>query len=154
MPDPDYLQSLVHGYEEEVINEAWFVAAARRLPDVTHRDKLALLAEVERHAAAAVHALLSGYGLVPRDVPTLHALGTADLESGPAADWTSLMQDIVNGYPRYVDEFHALERRAPAADRAAIRRLADHEIATIEFARRELAADPDSLEPIRRYLDG
>lgn len=77
MPDADCRESLVRCSEAELINEAYFLAVAQRMPGEIHRDKLALLAEVERLAAAAIHPLLIFYGLVPRDVSVLHTLGSA-----------------------------------------------------------------------------
>jgi dimethylamine/trimethylamine dehydrogenase len=153
MPDADYRASLVRCYEEELINEAYFLAVAQRLPSEMHRDKLALLAEVERIAAAAIHPLLILYGLVPRDVSVLHTLGRGTVERKRSIDWEWLIQDIVSEYPKFVDQFHALEQIAPTTDLAMLERLTEHEVATIEFAKREQAGDADSLHPIRSYLD-
>ena len=42
---------------------------------------------------------------------------------------------------------------APEEDLYALNNLTEHEVAAIEFAKRELARDPDSLAPLRNYLN-
>jgi len=41
---------------------------------------------------------------------------------------------------------------APIEDLTALSVLTDHEIAVIDFAKRELAGDPDSTAPLYLYL--
>ena len=62
------------------------------------------------------------------------------------------MTDMSVRYRVYVDDFEALEAIAPGEDRQALNVLTEHEVVTIEFAEMEVAEDPDSLAPIRRYL--
>jgi len=59
---------------------------------------------------------------------------------------------MCRSFPAYIDEFEALEALAPAADRAALQRLTEHEHAAIAFLRRERAGDPASTEPLHAYL--
>ena len=42
---------------------------------------------------------------------------------------------------------------APEEDLYALKKLTNHEVAAIEFAKRELAGDPDSLSPLCDYLN-
>ena len=63
------------------------------------------------------------------------------------------MTYMVNRYPGYLEDFTALERMAPEEDRYALNNLTDHEVAAIEFAKRELAGDPDSLASLYDYLN-
>jgi hypothetical protein len=60
---------------------------------------------------------------------------------------------MVNRYPGYLEDFTALERMAPREDLTALNDLTSHEVAAIEFAKRELAGTPDSLAPLYDYLD-
>jgi dimethylamine/trimethylamine dehydrogenase len=62
------------------------------------------------------------------------------------------MAFIVKRYPGYLDEFHALEQMAPAADLPALRILTEHEVAVIDFAKMEIAGDPSSTTPLLQYL--
>jgi hypothetical protein len=41
---------------------------------------------------------------------------------------------------------------APEGDLYALNTLTAHEVVAIEFAEKELAGDPDSVAPLRRYL--
>ena len=67
-------------------------------------------------------------------------------------DWLEFMAYMVNRYPGYLEDFTALEKMAPEEDLYALNNLTEHEVAAIEFAKRELAGDPDSLAPLRDYL--
>ena len=67
--------------------------------------------------------------------------------------WLEFMTYMVNRYPGYLEDFTALEKMAPEEDLYALNNLTEHEVAAIEFAKRELAGDPDSLAPLRDYLN-
>ena len=67
-------------------------------------------------------------------------------------NWFEFMTYMVNRYPGYLEDFTALERMAPDEDLYALNNLTDHEVAAIEFAKRELMGDPDSLAPLCDYL--
>ena len=63
------------------------------------------------------------------------------------------MTHITVEYPAYLDNFHALEKMVPEDDLAPLQRLTHHEAVLIDFAQREVAIDPDSLMPLRRYVE-
>ena len=148
-----YLETLLRYYEEEVMGEAYFYGLADHIGGLVEREKLKLLAEVERRAAEVVQPLLQKHGLVPRDESLLKALGQADVERHRHYSWRELMAYMAGRYPAYLDEFEALERLAPEDDMPALKRLTQHEVAAIDFANKEVAGDPDSLASIREYLD-
>lgn len=152
MDEQVYKTALLQAYEAEIVNEAWFLAMADRMPEARQKQCLDLLAQVERHAAAALLPVLQRYALVPAPSEELHARGRAEGRASRLDGWDSLLRHLVDDYPQYVREFESLEQGAPAADRDALRRLTRHEVVTIEFARRELAGDADSPEPLDRYL--
>jgi dimethylamine/trimethylamine dehydrogenase len=152
MDEQTYKAALLHAYEAEIVNEAWFLAMADRMPGARQKRCLDLLAEVERHAAAALLPVLQRYALVPAPREELLARGRAEVRACRPDGWDGLLRHLVDAYPQYVREFEALEQVAPAADRDALRRLTRHEVVTIEFARRELAGDADSQVPLGRYL--
>ena len=148
-----YRKTLLDYYEEEIMGEAYFHALAEHFDGEGERDKLRRLGQVERRAAEVVQPLLHKHGLTARDEPVLKALGEADVAAHQNYGWHELMAYMVARYPRYLDDFGALERLAPAPDLPALKLLTRHEVAAIEFARRELAGDVDSTAPLHRYLE-
>jgi len=139
-PTKRYLQTLLTYYEEEVSGEAYFVGLAEHFAE--HKT-LMLLAKVERHAAQSVLPLLDKYALSPRGESILKAEGEEAIQQH---------QNMVQRYPGYLDEFLALQAMAPREDLLALKILTDHEVAAIDFARREIAGDPDSLDSLNQYL--
>ena len=153
MADAEYLRLLLRYHEEEVSGAAYFDALARAARDADSRDKLALLAAVERRAAATVAPLLDQYGLRPRDEATLRTEGESDAIRHLGLAWSKLVDHIATTYPRYMDAFETLERMAPASDLAALKRLTRHDTVTIDFAERERKGDRNSVDSLRDYLE-
>ncbi|MCZ4353540.1 hypothetical protein O4H61_13545 [Roseovarius aestuarii] len=150
-PSAKYLKTLTRYYEEEIEGEAYFHALADRLSDADQCHKMRLMAEVETFAAAAVRPLIDKYGLTPTPAVQLHA--TARQDAGKdMRDWAALISDMRRTFPGYIAEFHALEAMAPPEDINALKVLTNHEYAAIDFLEREAVGDPDSTEPMRRYL--
>ena len=144
-----YLQTLLRYYEEEISGEAYFYALADHFAE---REKVILLARIERRAAEAVLPLLEKYSLTPRDESVIHSEGRSDPELHQSQSWPEFMAYMIKRYPAYVDDFRALEQMAPVEDLTALNVLTDHEVAVIDFAEKELAGDPDSLAPLLKYL--
>ena len=145
-----YLKTLLSYYEEEIEGEAYFYGLVNHFEE---QDKLTVLAKVERRTAESVVPLLEKYGLVPRDESELRLQGESYVGRHASFDWFEFMTYMVNRYPGYLEDFTALERMAPEEDLYALSNLTDHEVAAIEFAKRELAGDPDSLAPLYDYLN-
>ncbi len=150
--DTAYLKALLYHYEAEIMGEAYFFAMADCFDDAAEREKLTLLAAVERHAADTVRPLIDKYGLVPREETMLKTIGEEFTEPHRHFSWRQLMTQIRDEYPAYLDNFHALEEMAPADDLTRLQRLTLHENVLIDFAQREMANDPDSVMPLRRYV--
>ena len=144
-----YLKTLLSYYEEEIEGEAYFYGLVDHFEE---QEKLTVLARVERHAASSVVPLLEKYDLVPRDESELKTRGESYVGRHASFDWLEFMTYIVKRYPDYLEDFTALKRMAPEGDLHALNILMDHEVAAIEFAKRELAGDPDSLAPLYDYL--
>ena len=144
-----YLKTLLSYYEEEIEGEAYFYGLVDHFEE---QEKLTVLARVERHAASSVVPLLEKYDLVPRDESELKTRGESYVGRHASFDWLEFMTYIVKRYPDYLEDFTALKRMAPEGDLYALNILIDHEVAAIEFAKRELAGDPDSLAPLYDYL--
>ncbi len=148
-----YLSTLLLYHEEEVMGEAYFRELRQHFERDDQRDKLDLLSRVERVAAESIRPLIERYRLVPRPGPELAAAGLAWIGRHKTFDWRDFVADMAERYPQYLLDFEALERMAPDEDRPAIRILNEHEVAAIEFARMELAGNPDSAAPLVRYID-
>ena len=144
-----YLKTLLSYYEEEIEGEAYFYGLVDHFEE---QDKLTLLARVERRAAESVVPLLEKYELIPRDESELKTRGERYVQRHAMLNWFEFMTYMVNRYPGYLEDFTALERMAPDEDLYALNNLTDHEVAAIEFAKRELMGDPDSLAPLCDYL--
>jgi dimethylamine/trimethylamine dehydrogenase len=144
-----YLKTLLSYYEEEISGEAYLYALAEHFDE---KDKMNLLARIERRAAESIQPLLEKYGLEPRDESVLNREGRGYLESHESYSWPEFMEYIVKRYPGYLDDFHALEQMAPDADLPALNILTDHEVAVIDFAKKEIAGDPSSTTALLQYL--
>ena len=147
-----YLETLLLYHEEEVMGQAYFRGLKRHAANDDERAKLELLAEVEEVAAESVRPLIERHRLTPRSDEELAEQGLAWMARHGDFDWREFVADMAERYPAYLDDFDALAAMAPQADRAAIRVLYDHEVAAIDFARLELAGDPDSAAPLRAYI--
>jgi dimethylamine/trimethylamine dehydrogenase len=145
--DPAYLPTLLQYYEEEVEGEAWFAALAAAMPLPRQREKLLLLADVERRTAEAVRPLIDRYGLTPKPQAILAASGRAQAASAPQ-NWDGLIARMRKTFPAYMPQFEALERMAPPADRPVLARMTAHERAAIDFLEREAKGDPDCTAPL------
>ena len=148
-PSAIYLTTLLSYYEEEIAGEAYFYALANHFKE---KEKTILLARVERRAAEAIQPLLSKYDLEPRSESILNREGRTFLDRHKSCSWPEFMAYIVDRYPGYVDDFRALEQMAPIADLPALNTLTDHEIRVIDFARKEITGDPQSLVALHEYL--
>ncbi|MCP4392059.1 MAG: NADH:flavin oxidoreductase [Gammaproteobacteria bacterium] len=146
---PDYLDTLLRYYEEEINGESYFYGLAEHFSE---REKTILLARAERVAAQAVEPLLEKYGLTPRLESDLLDEGREYVPRHRDYAWHEFMAYIVERYPDYLDDFKALEKMAPPEDLPALERLTEHEVVVIEFAQKELAGEPDSTAPLLSYL--
>lgn len=153
MRDDDYLTALLANYEDEVIGEAYFRGLGDRFSVEPQREKLALLAELERRTADVIRPLIDRHGLVPRPRSVLSEAGRIEAAAYRGRGWPDLMQEMAGTYQVFVEEFRALEQMAPDDDRPALSRLTEHELLIIAFAEQELAGSPDSLDAIRRFLE-
>ena len=144
-----YLDTLLRYYEEEISGEAYFYGL---LDAFGESEKVTLLAQMERRAAQTIEPLLEKYDLGSVNEERLKDLGASEVASHQGFSWMQFMAYIVERYPLYLDEFHALEAMAPPADLPLLQELTEHETAVIEFAERELAGKSSSLQPLKLYL--
>ena len=104
----DYLVTLLEYYEAEIMGEAYFYCLADHFEE---RDKMILLARIERDAASTVEPLLGKYDLHARDEAELARPGRGYISLHQAYSWQEFMTYIVERYPACLDEFEALEAK-------------------------------------------
>jgi dimethylamine/trimethylamine dehydrogenase len=151
--DPsEYQATLQLFYEEEVIGEAFFAGLANRFPELRAHRAMRLLSAMERCVVDFVRPLLDKYDLRPRGDAELHGMGSLEAEHRATSTWHDYVTSIATSFPVFLEEFAALRRVAPAADLPLLKIFDDHEIAAIEFAKREIAGDPDSLDSLTDFL--
>ncbi|MEM7190794.1 MAG: hypothetical protein AAF439_14390, partial [Pseudomonadota bacterium] len=150
-PGRKYRETLTLYYEEEIQGEAYFDTMAERMDDPDHAQKMRLMADVERRAAAHVRPLLARHGLEPRPADTLLAEGRDEAEAD-SKDWDTLIAQMRRTFPGYITDFLRLEAMAPIDDRGPLACLTAHETAAIEFLEREAAGRSDSTEPLMHYI--
>lgn len=148
----EYLQLLLQYYEEEVMGAAYFTALAEQVEAGAYRAQFELLADVERAAARSVAGLLDKYALTARPAAELAAHGEADATAHAGMTWRGYLRFMTDTFPDFVVQFERLEALAPAADKAALRRLTEHEVVTIEYARRALSDDRRGASVLFGYL--
>jgi len=147
-----YRDTLLRYFEEEIMGEAYFRGLMDHFDHPDQKAKLMLLADVERHAAEAVRPLLRRHGLVPRSDAVLGLEETRQIAEHGSWSWSEFVTYMSVRYPLYMDDFEGLEKMAPAPDLPALKFLTAHEVAAIDFADLEVAGNPASAEPLRRYL--
>ena len=148
-PSSEYLDTLLQYYEEEVMGIAYFKSM---IDFLDQSEKLELLAEVEVHAAKVLQPLIEKYALQPRDNAVLNAEGSEEARLHRDFNWNQFIDHIMTEYPGYIDDFEKLYAIAPMEDRPFIDTLTQHEIAAIEFAKRELTQRADSATPLTEYI--
>lgn len=151
MENRTYQETLCLYYEEEIEGEAYFAELARAFDTPEHTEKLLLLAEVERVAAASVAPLIAKHGLTPRPVEDLTASGRAEAQQ-TIVDWDALLAEMNETYPGYLRAFEGLEAMGPVEDQPRLAILTRHEAAALEFLALEPHAPQRSAAPLRAYI--
>ncbi|OYX43634.1 MAG: hypothetical protein B7Z02_08860 [Rhodobacterales bacterium 32-67-9] len=149
---PDYAAALRSAYEEEVSGESYFATLAEAR-DGRAREAFTLMTEMERVTARAVEPLLAAAGVQPSDRAMLLDEGRAAARALKDRSWRAHLLEMRDEYGAYVAEFEVVRAGAPDDLKHRVDLLIAHEVAIIDFARAELAGEPDSLAPLHRYLD-
>ncbi len=152
-PNRAYLDRLLQAFEGEIRGETYFADLAPHFDEPGTGGKLALLSQLERRTAETLRPLIERHGLPVRDENALRPQAAPMVADHGAESWTGYMTRMIKDFSPYVDEFQALEAKGPSEDRPALARLTRHEECIIEFAKAELAGEPDSTAPIRKYLE-
>lgn len=148
-PSDEYLKTLLRYYEEEVSGEYYFRGLAAYFDE---KEKLILLAMVERRAAESVCSLIKKYRLTPKSNQQLKQEGQGHVLLHESYTWSEFIEYIIKRYPGYLNDFANLKAMAPEDDWPQLDVLTQHEVAAIEFAQKEHANDPESIQPLLTYL--
>jgi len=138
MDDSRYLSAVLEAYEGEVAGAAYFEALAS-----VYQQKSAFFsrcAALERATASRLEELIHKYHLQPQLQAALAERGRGDTRAQGNLHWRELMQQSIQSYPRYVDEFRALEAMGPAEDQPVLAALTAHEVQLIDWLREEVVA--------------
>ena len=147
-----YLNTLLLYYEEEIMGEGYFLSLSKHITEKHQKEKMVMMAEVERYAAKSVMPLLQKYKLQPRPTKILQTIGEEGVKKIVNLSWIEFIQQINDNYPNYLIEFAALEALAPSEDLPLMQILTNHEFAAIEFAELELAGVNLSIKPLLEYM--
>jgi len=138
MTTASYTAQILAAYEGEVAGAAYFDALASVYP-----EKAAFFgrcAALERATASRLEQLIRKYHLQPQSQAELAERGRRDTRAEGHLHWRELMQQTIHSYPRYVDEFRALEAIGPAEDQPVLAALTAHEVQLIDWLREEVMA--------------
>ena len=135
------------------MGEGYFIALSEHFVKPHQKEKMLLLAKVEKFAAEAILPLLSKYELVPRDSRLLKEIGKKGLTKVGHFSWDEFINDIYINFPKYLVEFAELEKMAPESDIGMLKILTDHEVAAIEFAKLEMKGNTNSIDPLVQYME-
>ncbi len=152
-----YCEGLRVFYEGEILGETIYSTLLAGAEDPVQRLKLSHLLQLETETKAWLrpHLMLASESLV--ESPSIREQGLSIAQAQPAA-WADKMKglaEIVEAefatlYRRYGD---AARSRGRADEAAVCDFMYDHEMAQVEFARRDLAGEPLErvLEPLSRH---
>jgi hypothetical protein len=151
--EASYRQALHRAYQGEVMGEAWFTEAARRVGPMTRKAKLRTLAELEALTADILRPAARRLQFAHIGNATARRAGLRLARLRSRWRWSRFVVDLEKMAAVYAQRYVALATRAVDADRTALQWLAEHELALEEFARRESSgAAGDSLDRVRRFM--
>ncbi len=148
----EYLDLLLQYYEEEVSGAVYFKELSTYRDNSDEIEKFNLLAEIESCTAKVTEPLIKKYNLKPASTKALHEIGLQQASDDRHYDWNGFVIHMNDHYPSYIDDFLNLKNLAPTEDKSIIQVMTDHEIVAVEFARRELNNEPNSLDPLLGYI--
>lgn len=149
----DYTAGVRRAYVGELAAARVYRVLAERSGDAGERAKLTAIAEIETCTARVLEPVARRLGITfdEREIDDIAPCRVAVLG---ALSWPQFIEQALEAWPPYVDEFAALARRAPAMDAPALEWLAAHERALVEFLHIERLhpATRASLAPLEAFL--
>lgn len=152
MTQDQFERYLVGAYEGEVGGHAYFNRLAACYTDPDQSQKLECLARLEKRTAEWLRPVLARYGLTARPDAESGVRGIKAADADAEKSWQQLIIHFRDDYAPYILEFETLEAAGTDEDQPALRALTQHEVAIVEFAKRELAAVQPSELPVASLL--
>ncbi len=154
-----YSEALQDFYAVEVFGETVYSAMVGLARDDEERLKWAALLQLETETKAWLRAPMIARGLSIEEPAGERQKAAALVEQVKSLSWMQLMEalrdtierDLVRRYQSYAE---AARARGSAAEEAVCTYMVEHEMAQVEFARRELAGAglDESLQPVEKFL--
>ena len=152
-----HAEALKRFYEGEVLGETIYSALYEAANDPLERRKWATLLQLETETKAWLrpHLVAHGVGVEEHGVDRQRVLDLVVPALGQT--WLEQMQVLADGIetqaiPPYQAFAEEAKSRGDSDQESVCRYMVDHEKAQVEFARRELAGDPDALASVTRFL--
>jgi hypothetical protein len=147
MNNVDYVAALRSAYVGELVGERLYRELAVRRTSDDERAKLDAIASVERLTYERLRPIATRLGIQPVETEWRPIVERRTAQLAPLC-WSDFIDKALLDWPPYIARFAAIAPLAPPCDQAALTQLVDHEVALVEFARRERAA-PGSAESLR-----
>ena len=154
-----YAEALSEFYNGEVYGETLLSALVGSARNADERLKWSMLLQLETETKAWLRAPMVAHGVSIEERTEDRDKGLARARERASLPWSQAMQSMYDGLsghyvPLYQSYADAARMRGEAAEEAVCRYMVEHELALVEFARRELAGAgvAQSLEPVQRML--
>lgn len=149
----EYTAGVRRAYIGELAASRVYRMLAERSGRAEERAKLAAIADVEVCTARALEPVARRLGIAC-DGREIDDVVQRRVEELSALSWSQFIEQALQAWPPYVDEFKALADNAPATDAQALDWLVAHERALVEFLHIEQLhpATRASLAPLEALL--
>ena len=139
-------------YQGEMNGEALFRAMVALSKDAHAQQKLRVLEQLERETKEFVRPVVERTGRSVREDPKQIAAGEKFGTTLASMPWAELMKVFEDSLVRFVAQFEQSEKLATPGNEPVLAHYTAHERALLEFTRREIRGDADSLAPVVAML--
>jgi hypothetical protein len=149
----DYIAGVRRAYVGELAASRLYRVLAGRRTDTGESAKLAAIAHVESRTAEVLEPVARRLGITC-DGCEIDDIVQRRVVEMSAISWSQFIEQALEAWPPYVEQFAALREQAPATDARALEWLLAHERALIEFLHIERLEPRTraSLAPLEAYL--
>jgi hypothetical protein len=131
-------------FEGEALGAALFERMAELVDDDERRAKLDVMRRLEASTLELLRPVLVEKGITTEGEAAAAAQGAELGEAAATQPWNELLASFEPNTATYAAMYGELRSLVPESDHEVVDALLAHERALCEFARRELAGDPDA----------